>query len=171
MAKNAPMPAAKIKYNEKGEIAWDSMWGSFCDLAIEGGPPHRGKDSSITEKDINKHSDTNEEVVSELKRGLSLLTENEIVLGEKGWVKVLLNNKNMAKWFATIINSENVIAKVEENYLLLPCSDNFSITNEVKSVLTVFGKAKHYWNEHRTAIEKIIISFFGYDLRIGKSVI
>ena len=37
------MRAAGLKYDADGKVAWDEIWGSFCDLAMAGGPPHKGK--------------------------------------------------------------------------------------------------------------------------------
>src|ERR1700741_5118609 len=37
-----PMGSAPLKYDAEGLVAWDEMWGSFCDLAMAGGPPHKG---------------------------------------------------------------------------------------------------------------------------------
>src|SRR3954468_8293994 len=36
------MGSAGLKYDADGRVAWDQIWGSFCDLAMAGGPPHRG---------------------------------------------------------------------------------------------------------------------------------
>ena len=36
------MGAAALKYAADGTVAWDEIWGSFCDLAMAGGPPHKG---------------------------------------------------------------------------------------------------------------------------------
>ena len=37
-----PMRSAGLKYNSAGKVAWNEIWGSFCDLALAGGPPHKG---------------------------------------------------------------------------------------------------------------------------------
>ena len=37
-----PMGSAGLKYGPDGKVAWDEIWGSFCDLAMAGGPPHKG---------------------------------------------------------------------------------------------------------------------------------
>ena len=36
------MGSAGLKYGDDGKVAWDEIWGSFCDLAMAGGPPHKG---------------------------------------------------------------------------------------------------------------------------------
>ena len=36
------MRSAGLKYDSDGNVAWNEIWGSFCDLAMAGGPPHKG---------------------------------------------------------------------------------------------------------------------------------
>ena len=36
------MGSAGLKYGPDGRVAWDEIWTTFCDLALAGGPPHRG---------------------------------------------------------------------------------------------------------------------------------
>src|SRR5689334_5517518 len=38
----APMGSAALKYDADGKVAWNEIWQSFCDLAMAGGPPHKG---------------------------------------------------------------------------------------------------------------------------------
>ena len=38
------MGSAGLRYRGDGRVAWDEMWGSFCDLAMAGGPPHKSED-------------------------------------------------------------------------------------------------------------------------------
>ena len=40
--KPVSMGSAGLKYRADGRVAWDEIWGSFCDLAMAGGPPHKG---------------------------------------------------------------------------------------------------------------------------------
>jgi hypothetical protein len=35
------MGSAGLKFGNDGNVAWDEIWGSFCDLAMAGGPPHK----------------------------------------------------------------------------------------------------------------------------------
>src|SRR5438309_38449 len=43
----APMAAATFVYRDDGRPDWGAMWGTFCELALYGGPPHRGEDSAL----------------------------------------------------------------------------------------------------------------------------
>src|SRR3954470_4237319 len=36
------MGSAGLKYAPDGKVAWDEIWATFCDLAMAGGPPHKG---------------------------------------------------------------------------------------------------------------------------------
>ena len=38
-----PMGSADLKFDAEGRVAWDEMWQSYCDLAMAGGPPHKGR--------------------------------------------------------------------------------------------------------------------------------
>ena len=35
------MGSAGLKYDSDGQVAWDDMWATFCDLAMAGGPYDR----------------------------------------------------------------------------------------------------------------------------------
>jgi hypothetical protein len=37
-----PMRSAGLKFGSDGRVAWNEIWESFCDLAMAGGPPHKG---------------------------------------------------------------------------------------------------------------------------------
>ena len=36
------MGSAALKYGRDGKVAWNDIWNTFCDLAMAGGPPHKG---------------------------------------------------------------------------------------------------------------------------------
>lgn len=38
----APMSSAPFLWKDDGRPDWGAMWASFCELALYGGPPHRG---------------------------------------------------------------------------------------------------------------------------------
>ena len=43
----APMSAAPFRFRDDGRPDWATMWQGFCELALYGGPPHRGKDAAL----------------------------------------------------------------------------------------------------------------------------
>src|SRR5829696_8884708 len=68
-----PMRSAGLKYGADGRVAWNEIWGSFCDLAMAGGPPHKG---SLLEPgrgdDIGAQRDRYAEVAEEICRGVMM---------------------------------------------------------------------------------------------------
>src|SRR6476659_6104615 len=65
------MGSAGLKYAADGTVAWDEIWGSFCDLAMAGGPPHKG---ALLEPgrlpDIEAEPARHQEVAEEICRGV-----------------------------------------------------------------------------------------------------
>src|SRR4030095_1221803 len=63
------MGSAGLKCDGDGRVAWDEIWGSFCDLAMAGGPPHKG---SLLEPgspaEIAAQPERHAEVVAEIRR-------------------------------------------------------------------------------------------------------
>src|SRR5688572_24308513 len=67
------MGSAGLKYGLDGKVAWNEMWATFCDLAMAGGPPHKGtllEPGSAPE--IGAQPDRYDEVVEEICRGVNL---------------------------------------------------------------------------------------------------
>ena len=52
------MGSAALKFDVHGRVAWDQIWGSFCDLAMAGGPPHKGTLLEPAPKPISTRSST-----------------------------------------------------------------------------------------------------------------
>jgi len=70
------MGSAGLKFGRDGKVAWNEIWGSFCDLAMAGGPPHKGALLEPgTEEDIARHPGRYKEAVEEICRGIRMVTE------------------------------------------------------------------------------------------------
>lgn len=84
----APMGAAPLRYADDGQVAWDEMWTNFCDLALAGGPSHRGTLlEPVASEEVKANQDAYERVVAEIERGLRLVTGLPTVRSENlGWV-------------------------------------------------------------------------------------
>ena len=68
------MGSAGLKFDSDGTVAWDEIWGSFCDLAMAGGPPHKGtllEPASLAE--IEAQPARHQEVVDEICRGMAMV--------------------------------------------------------------------------------------------------
>ena len=147
---SAPMGSAPMRYNERGEVAWDQMWTDFCDLALAGGPPHRGTLlEPVRMEEIWENPEKYRQVVAEIARGLRLVSGLPIVESEQvGWVGIECQDETMALWLVRAIIVENVSVRREGIRLFLPAGPNFQLEKEIKNVITVVAKTYHYWNEH-----------------------
>lgn len=137
------MGSAGLKYDADGRVAWDEIWSTFCDLAMAGGPPHRG---SLLEPSET----TNDKLVeNEIARGIVLITGLEIQPSNvPGWIGVRCTSVGMAGWLVRAIVMENIMARHEREVLYLPVGPNFRLAKEIKNVITTMAKTCHYWTEH-----------------------
>lgn len=144
------MGSATIDSDQLGEVAWDEIWTSFCDLAMAGGPPHRGKLlEAITAEKAIANPLAYEAVVVELRRGIELVTGLQTLKGEvPGWVGVVCNDEAMAVWLMRAIIVENVMVRREGRILFLPAGPDFTVKKEIKNVITTVAKTVHYWRAH-----------------------
>jgi sirohydrochlorin cobaltochelatase len=145
-----PMGSAGLKYDADGQVAWDQIWGSFCDLAMAGGPPHKGTLLQPgTQSDIDAAFDRYDEVAEEICRGIRMVTGlRAYVAPDPGWVCVSCQGDAMAGWLVRAIAMENVAVRRRGAILELPVSPHFRLEKEIKNVITVIAKTCHYWLGH-----------------------
>jgi hypothetical protein len=144
------MGSAGLKYDADGRVAWDQMWGSFCDLAMAGGPPHKGTLLEPgTEREIDARYGRYDEVAEEICRGIRMVTGlRSYVSPTVGWVSVTCHGDGMAGWLVRAIVMENVAARRRGAILELPAAPHFRLEKEIKNVVTVIAKTCHYWLGH-----------------------
>lgn len=144
------MGSAGLKYGFDGKVAWDQIWGSFCDLAMAGGPPHKGTLLEPAPRAaIEAQPEPYREVLDEICRGVTMVTELEAKPSPNpGWVRVTTHDETMAGWLLRAIVMENVAARAEGPLLDLPASPAFRLAKEIKNVITVIAKTCHYWTGH-----------------------
>jgi sirohydrochlorin cobaltochelatase len=147
----APMSAAPFLWKDDGRPDWASMWSSFCELALYGGPPHRGPDSALRAPNGATRSD--DAMLAEMRRGIWETTGLYAELAAPGWLAVTCDSPTMAAWLCAAIILENVDARVEDDRLLLPAGPGYTLKDEVKSLITVVAKTHHYWQAHVTGGE------------------
>jgi hypothetical protein len=145
-----PMRSAGLKYASDGKVAWNEIWGSFCDLAMAGGPPHKG---ALLEagrpEDIDSEPDRYADVAGEICRGVMMTTLLDTNISPvPGWVRVSCLSEAMAGWLLRAIVMENVAARADGMALDLPAAPHFRLEKEIKNVITVIAKTSHYWLEH-----------------------
>jgi len=144
-----PMSSAPFLWRQDGRPDWASMWTTFCDLALYGGPPQRGPESALRAP-TDGAGDSNREMVAEMQRGIWETTGLYAESSEPGWLAVTCESPTMAAWMCAAIILENVDARVEEERLLLPAGPGYRLKDEVKSIITVVAKTHHYWQAHLT---------------------
>lgn len=146
----APMGAAGLKFADDGRVAWDEIWTDFCDLALAGGPPHRGNLlEPVNPAEVEANPEGYEKTLAELERGLKMVTGLPVVRSKNpGWIGLECNSEDMALWLLRAIVVENISVRREVNVLYFPAGPNFRLEKEIKNVVTVVAKTTHYWQEH-----------------------
>ncbi len=146
-----PMGTAGLQFDAEGKVAWDEIWGSFCDLAMAGGPPHKGKLlEPATAAEVAAESVKYRGVVEEICRGIRMVSYDVAVEAseEAGWVRVMCPNKLMAGWLGRAIVMENVSARVKGEVVEVPAGPGYRLPKEIKNVVTVIAKTCHYYDGH-----------------------
>ncbi|MGI8550030.1 MAG: hypothetical protein ACR2PL_04400 [Dehalococcoidia bacterium] len=154
----APMSAAPFIWKEDGRPDWAAMWTGFCELALYGGPPHRGEESALHAPEEPVEAKSDSESIIEIRRGIYETTGLFAELDEPGWIAVTCQSRKMAAWLCATIVLENVDARFEEERLFLPASPDFELKDQVKSVVTVLAKTNHYWQAHIATQEQAALA-------------
>jgi hypothetical protein len=144
------MGSAALRFDDDGRVAWNEMWTSYCDLAMAGGPPHKGtllEPGAPTE--IDAQPERHREVVEEICRGVRMVTGLEAYACPcTGWVRVACRTHGMAGWLLRAITMENVAVRADGLTIDLPAAPHFRLDKEIKNVVTVMAKTTHYWLSH-----------------------
>jgi sirohydrochlorin cobaltochelatase len=153
------MGSAGLRFDANGKVAWDQMWDTFCDLALAGGPPHKGRLlEPAPPAAVEAEPDRYAAVVEEIRRGIKMVTGLDVELGPApGWVRVACESEAMAGWLLRSIVIENVAVRADGADLELPASPAFRVEKEIKNVVTVMAKTCHYWQEHLLWTEQLAI--------------
>jgi sirohydrochlorin cobaltochelatase len=154
-----PMGSAGLKYDADGQVAWDQIWGSFCDLAMAGGPPHKGALLEPgTAAEIDAEPVRYRDVVEEICRGVTMVTDLPAKPSPvAGWVRVDSYSQGMAAWLLRAITMENVAVRTEGRAVDLPAAPAFRVEKEIKNVITVIAKTCHYWMGHMPRAQRVAI--------------
>lgn len=146
------MGSAALKYDADSRVAWGEIWTHYCDLALAGGPPHRGTLlEAPTPDEVDVEPAGYQLVCEEIVRGLHLTTGLVATTGpEKGWLSVCCHSEGMAAWLLRAVMAENVFVRRSHKALLAPAGPTFRLVKEVKNVIVAFAKTCHYWQSHLT---------------------
>ena len=155
------MSSADFVYRDDGAPDWGAMWSGFCELALFGGPPHRGEDSALVADapasglerypGLKAGASPAFDAIAEIRRGIYETTGLESDEARDGWLPVRCESRKMAAWLCASIILENVDARCEGETLFVPAREDYELKNQVKSVITVVAKTHHYWLEHVAA--------------------
>ncbi len=164
--KPVSMGSAPLAFDVDGNVEWDRMWGSFCDLAMAGGPPHKGKLLEPgTQESILAEPEKYARVCDEIIRGIALAARLQAVPSSSpGWILVRCKNHTMAEWMLRAITMENVSVRLEQGAILLPAGPAFRVEKEIKNVITVVAKTAHYWTGHLIRLQQLGIANLFYQL-------
>jgi sirohydrochlorin cobaltochelatase len=148
-----PMRSAGLVFDAAGRVAWDEIWGSFCDLAMAGGPPHKGTLLQPgTPEQIAAEPARYRTAVDEICRGIRMVCESVAVnpSPDPGWVRVSCAIPGMAGWLVRAIAMENVSVRTLNPHqdLDLPAGPHYRLEKEIKNVITVIAKTSHYFAHH-----------------------
>ena len=144
------MGSAGLKYTPEGRVAWGEIWTSFCDLALAGGPPHRGRLlEPVWPEAVADQPERHRVVVDELDRAIRLVADRDLVAGyAPGWVGVPCSTREEASWLQAAVVAENVSARRRGTVLQLPAGPEFHVEKEIKNVVVALAKVCHYWDGH-----------------------
>ena len=143
------MPVAPMRYLPDGTVDWSNMWDSFCALASDGGPPHRGELMAAPPA-LDTSDPDYQFALNEIIRGVKAVSGLQAEAGPPGWVAIRCASPSMALWLCLAIKDENVDAQSNDEMLLVPVAAHYTLKGEVKSVITVVAKTTHYWAIHIT---------------------
>ena len=139
------MAAAPFVWRADGRPDWRAMWTTFCELALFGGPPHRGPEQALRgARDGEDAGACAPDMVAEMRRGIWETTGLYAELGAPGWMAITCESCAMAEWLGAAIVLENVEARVEDDRVLVPAGPRLQLEDQVKSVVTVVAKTHHY---------------------------
>ncbi len=153
------MGSAALKYDSNSRVAWDQIWTHFCDLALAGGPPHRGSLLEVsTEQEVEAEPAGYYLVCEEIIRGIRMTTGLSAKAGpEHGWMTVDCQCRDMAAWLLRAVMSENIFARCREGSIQVPAGPTFRLAKEVKNVVVALAKTCHYWKDHIPQLQRAAI--------------
>jgi sirohydrochlorin cobaltochelatase len=167
------MGSASLKFRSDGTVAWNEIWGSFCDLAMAGGPPHKGR---LLEPDTPANTlalpESYQAVTAEICRGIDLVTGLAATPSDyPGWISVDCTSTGQAGWLARAIAMENISVGLDGMVLYVPSGPQYKLEKEIKNVITVMAKTCHYWFGHMSVEQRRSITTLLSDLEARSPLI
>ena len=139
----AAMSSADFLYKDDAPD-WSAMWTGLASLPSTRPPPRERTHRCVTAAPATKASTTSPKRERHLRNhGLSGTLRTRLDRRDMGSRKLRAWRRNNLL--------ENVEAKFDEERLIVPAHESFTLKNEVKSVITVLAKTHHYWQAHVAA--------------------
>jgi hypothetical protein len=110
------------------------------------------------QEDVDPQNQAYQWAAHEIMRGIKLVSGLDACPDAPGWVAVECGTVSKATWLTTHIEAEQVQARCRGTHVLLPVGADYTLTGEIKNVITVVAKTTHYWDVHiqaevKTALE------------------
>jgi hypothetical protein len=64
------------------------------------------------------------------------------------WLGIMCETKKQAAWMSASTVLENVDSWCQETLYFVPCSPEFELFNEVRSIINVVAKVNYHWEQH-----------------------
>ena len=104
---------------------WGSMWTTFCELALYGGPPQRGPESALRAPTARRRGST-ARCSPRCAAGSGRRPGSTRSRARPGWLAVTCDSPTMAAWMCAAIILENVDARVDDDRLMLPAGPGYT---------------------------------------------
>ena len=162
------MGSAKLIYGPDGHVDWDAIWTHFCDLALAGGPPHRGTLlEPCSAEEMRADEKKYQNVVAEIGRGIWLVTRLPIIPRPRpAGSECAAEARPWPSGCGPAVVAENVMARHDGCTLLLPASPHYVVEKGIKNVIVSLAKTCHYWTGHMGADQQEAVAAI-----VGKGVL
>src|ERR1700674_557901 len=105
----APMAAAPFVWREDGRPDGRWIWTTFCELALFGGPPHRGAEQALRGSEAaGADAASAPEMMAEIHRGIEETTGLNSETVAPGWIMITCESRAMAEWLGAPHPPQNI---------------------------------------------------------------
>ena len=150
------MGSAGLEYDSDGAVAWNQIWTTFCDLALAGGPPHRGKllgpvSAAEAAADPGRYglvlagARSRHRAHDRFAGGQGLRT---------GLGRCAVRVAGRGRLAPVSGQCRERIRRRRQSVLQLPAGPGFRVEKEIKNVVVALAKSYHYWDGHLTAAQQ-----------------
>ena len=145
-----PSVRTELVVDANGAVRWDQL-NPLGDLALSGGKSYRGDLlEAVDPAECLAEPERYAEVVAEIGTGIHTITGLSIVESNvPGWVGIQCDGEEMAIWLVRAIIVENIMVRREADVLYVPAGPQFTLKEEILSIVTVVSKTWRHWIMHQ----------------------